>query len=187
MPKRPAVETPEQREKRLIRQRAYEARRRARDPEGMKRAQAASSRKYRENNQEKAKETNKRWRENNRDRFNERRRAWRSRNLVRALFLEARSRAKSRGIEFAIEMEDIPPMGERCPLLGHPFPPSDVRRTPLSPSLDRIDSTLGYVPGNVWIVGYRANLIKNDGTAEEHEAIAKAMRAHDHLIRAKGK
>lgn len=43
-------------------------------------------------------------------------------------------------------------------------------------SLDRIDPRKGYVKGNVWIISYRANLIKNDGTAEEHEMIAKAMR-----------
>lgn len=171
------VETPEQREKRLIRQRAYEARRRASDPEGYKRAQADATRRYAERNPEKTKAATKRWREENREQFNQRRRDWRSKNLVRALFLEAKARAKVRGVAFEIEAEDIPPMGETCPLLGHPFPPPDVRGTPFSPSLDRIDPTKGYLKGNVWIVGYRANLIKNDGTAEEHEKIALAMRA----------
>ncbi|MCA7083394.1 hypothetical protein K7G19_07245 [Cupriavidus sp. DB3] len=176
MPRKPAEETPEQREKRLARQRAYEARRRERDPEGFKAAQLAAAKKWRENNPEKRKEATKKWREANRDRFNEARRQWRSRNVVRALFLEARSRAKARGVEFSISIDDIPPMGDACPLLGHPFPAPEERRTPYSPSLDRIDASKGYVKGNVWIVGYRANLIKNDGTAEEHEMIAKAMR-----------
>lgn len=45
-------------------------------------------------------------------------------------------------------------------------------------SLDRVDPAKGYVKGNVWIVGYRANLVKNDGTAEEHELIARAIRLH---------
>ncbi|HDR9087196.1 TPA: hypothetical protein QDB10_003109 [Burkholderia vietnamiensis] len=176
MPRKPKEETPEQREKRLTRQRAYEARRKERDPDGFKAAQLEASRKWRENNPDKRKASVKKWRENNRDRFNETRRKWRARNIVRALFLEARSRAKERGLEFSIGFDDIPEMGQICPLLGHPFPPPEERRTPYSPSLDRIDSTKGYVKGNVWIVGYRANLIKNDGTPEEHEMIAKAMR-----------
>jgi hypothetical protein len=40
-----------------------------------------------------------------------------------------------------------------------------------SPSIDRIDNTLGYVIGNIHIISWRANRIKNDGTAEEHRLI----------------
>lgn len=177
MPRAPKEETPEQREARLRRQREYEARRKEKDLEGFRAAQCDASRRYREANKEKAKAATKSWRERNRDRFNQKRREWRAKNLVRALFLEARSRAKSRGVEFSIDLNDIPPMGDACPLLGHPFPPSEERGSIYSPSLDRIDSRSGYVKGNVWIVGYRANLIKNDGAAEEHEKIALAMKA----------
>jgi len=102
--------------------------------------------------------------------------AWKQRNPVRALFSEAKTRARQRGVEFTITLSDIPPMGTHCPLLGHPFAGHRSGRSRLSPSLDRIDPAKGYVPGNVWIVGYRANLVKNDGTAEEHERIAAAMR-----------
>lgn len=93
---------------------------------------------------------------------------------------QARARAKKRGIEFTITVSDVPPMGERCPLLGHPFDERTLHvRSRYTPSLDRINPTRGYVPGNVWIVGYRANLVKNDGTAEEHEMIARAMRERE--------
>jgi len=44
-----------------------------------------------------------------------------------------------------------------------------------SPSLDRIDSKKGYVPGNVMIMSWRANRIKNDGTAAEHKKIAEFL------------
>lgn len=176
MPRIAKEETAEQREMRLARQRAYEARRRAADPEGFRRAQAESARRYAERHPEKRKEAVRKWRDTNIDRVYAARRRYRVNNIVRMLFVEARARAKKRGVEFSIEFEDIPAMGEACPLLGHPFN-LDGGRSPFSPSLDRIDPTKGYVKGNVWIVGYRANLIKNDGTAEEHEKIALAMRA----------
>jgi hypothetical protein len=41
--------------------------------------------------------------------------------------------------------------------------------------LDRIIPEEGYVAGNVNVVSYRANRIKNDGTAEEHLKIADWM------------
>lgn len=176
MPRAPKDETPDQREARLTRQRRYEARKREADPAAYAAKAAAATKAYRERNPEKTKAATKKHRMANKPRFNELRRNWRSNNLVRALWLEAKSRAKARKVEFSITLEDIPPVGERCPLLGHPFPPPDVRRTPFSPSLDRKNPALGYVPGNVWVVGYRANLLKNDGTAEEHEQIARAMR-----------
>lgn len=39
-----------------------------------------------------------------------------------------------------------------------------------------MDNEKGYVPGNVVVMSYRANRLKNDGTAEEHEIIAAWMR-----------
>jgi hypothetical protein len=166
----------ERNDARRANQRAYEARKREADADGFRLANNEAAARWREKNRHIAKAATKRWRDANRGKFNATRRAWRARNLLRMLFLQGRSRAKARGIEFTIQLEDIPPMGERCPLLGHLFSAPEEGRTPFSPSLDRVDSAKGYVKGNVWIVGYRANLIKNDGTAEEHELIAAAMR-----------
>ena len=45
-----------------------------------------------------------------------------------------------------------------------------------SPSLDRLDSSLGYTPENVWWISYRANRLKNDSTLEELEKLVKAIR-----------
>ncbi len=137
--------------------------------------QRDASKRYRSKNPDAAKAAVAKWRQQNLDSVYAKRREWRGKNLVRALFLEAKSRAKKRGVEFSITLDDIPPMGNVCPLLGRPFSIGEGRCAD-SPSLDRIDSTEGYVKGNVWIVGYRANLIKNDGTAEEHQMIASAMK-----------
>jgi hypothetical protein len=119
-------------------------------------------------------EATRRWQLKNPDRVRAARRAWRSKNLIRALVNEARSRSKSRGVEFTITVVDVPEPGPVCPLLGLAF--SAVRGSACSPSLDRIDPSKGYIPGNVWIVGRRANMIKNDGSRQEHEQIAEAMK-----------
>jgi hypothetical protein len=168
-------ETDTEREGRLVIQRRYEARRLAEDPEGFRQDKAVRVASYRKRHPDRAKAATKAWRTANRDRVNASRRRWRARNLLHVIFLEAKSRAKKRGVEFSIEENDIPPMGDRCPLLGHPFQ-LDSPKLAFSPSLDRIDPRLGYIKGNIWIVGYRANLVKNDGTAEEHEMIAAAMK-----------
>mgnify|MGYP003641316456 CR=1 FL=1 len=47
-----------------------------------------------------------------------------------------------------------------------------------SVSFDRINPLKGYVPGNVVIISWRANRIKNNGTAEEHQKIAVFMLKH---------
>lgn len=168
------------RQGRIRRQRAYAARKRAKDEAAFKAARAAAAARHRAKHPEKVAAATKKYRAKPeaRAKFNATRRRWRLANIVRALFNEARGRAKARGVEFTITLADIPPMGTHCPLLGHPFEERTFgERSAYTPSLDRIRPDEGYVPGNVWIVGYRANLVKNDGTAEEHERIAAAMRA----------
>ena len=176
MPRKPLNETQEQRAARLKRTREAELRRKAKDPEAFNKKRCEYVKKYRLANPEKVDAATRKWQSKNKDHINQKRRVYRSKNQLQFLLYEAKLRAKKRGIEFSITADDVPPMGECCPLLGHPFSPSEAGRTPLSPSLDRIDSSRGYVKGNVWVVGARANCIKNDATAEEHEKIARAMR-----------
>ena len=59
-----------------------------------------------------------------------------------------------------------------CPVLGLELDYFCSMRTENSVSFDRIDSNKGYIKGNVVIMSWRANRIKNDGTAEEHKKIA---------------
>lgn len=56
---------------------------------------------------------------------------------------------------------------EFCPLLGLRLSFSSDCTSPNQPSLDRINSALGYVKGNVQVVSLRANLLKRDATLEE--------------------
>lgn len=89
---------------------------------------------------------------------------------VKLLYNQAKVRAKKRGYEFDLDLDDLIRTAPiHCPLLdlklhyGRPI----GYHNPAAPSLDRFDSTLGYTQDNVWIISRRANLIKNDATVEE--------------------
>lgn len=80
------------------------------------------------------------------------------------LFERARKRANSRGIEFAITRADII-IPEVCPVLGISLTIGG-KRSPNSPSLDRIDPAGGYVPGNIRVISDRANRLKGARSLE---------------------
>ena len=58
-----------------------------------------------------------------------------------------------------------------CPILGIELDYFADSKQENSPSFDRVDNSKGYVKGNVIVCSWRANRIKNDGTAEEHRKI----------------
>lgn len=93
--------------------------------------------------------------------------------------IKRRYRAKAENIPFTISLKDVSPPPKICPILNIPL--SYVNKNCIqdnSATIDRIDSTKGYIPGNVAIMSNRANRIKNDGTAEEHFIIAKWILKH---------
>jgi hypothetical protein len=94
------------------------------------------------------------------------------------IWYSAKLRAKAKGWPFSISVADVV-IPERCPLLDVPLAHNRGTKGPCaaSPTLDRIDSTRGYELGNVWVISYRANAIKNDGTPDELERIAAGVRA----------
>lgn len=87
---------------------------------------------------------------------------------------EARKRAKEKGLPITITVADIV-VPEFCPVLGIPISFGGDRDS--WPSLDRLNNSVGYIPGNVFVISYRANKIKNDATLAEIEAIARYMRS----------
>lgn len=70
----------------------------------------------------------------------------------------ARSRAKSKNLDFNIALSDIE-LPEVCPLLGIPLS-INASNKDFAYSLDRIDSSKGYIKGNVWVISDRANRLK---------------------------
>ena len=140
----------EKSEKFLNRVRAYQAKRRS-DPKH-KPAYAAAQRKYKE------------------------------RNRVRFMIVRAVNRSAKSGVEcdkqYLLTLVGLRPT--HCPCCGREFiyGGSGVVgvQHPATPSMDRIDSSKGYVEGNVAIICFRCNILKKDGSLSEFEAIAKYMR-----------
>lgn len=93
----------------------------------------------------------------------------------RIMWWAARQRARSKNIDCTITISDII-IPVYCPVLGIKIFQSKKRLSPNSPTLDRLDSSKGYTPGNVRVISWRANSIKNDATLEEIEKIFLYMR-----------
>lgn len=95
------------------------------------------------------------------------------------LVANAKYRAKRRGIEFTITPADIE-MPAKCPVLGidieHGNSDQSLTARDCAPSLDRRDNQKGYLPGNVRVISWRANRLKNDATVEELEAVLRYMK-----------
>ncbi len=103
---------------------------------------------------------------------------WNSRKhdlVERELLRAAKRRAKDRGVEFSITLEDVV-VPDICPLLGVPLRKCDLRAGPNSPSLDRKNNNLGYIKGNVWVISRRANIAKSDLSLGELELLVANLR-----------
>ncbi len=112
--------------------------------------------------------------------------AWRAARYARpesraaALVHGARNRAAKADTECNITFDDVYPavLAGTCPKTGFTFdlnPHVDLRRHPLAPSIDRIDSSKGYVRGNVQIVCNWYNLAKHELPETEMLAFCRAV------------
>lgn len=101
-------------------------------------------------------------------------REYRKSNVRDELWRRAKKRAKDKGIEFSIDKDDIIVPIE-CPILGVLLIVNDGKNGNNSPSLDRIDSSKGYVKGNIQVISWRANSLKKDATLEELRKIVEHM------------
>jgi hypothetical protein len=90
------------------------------------------------------------------------------------MFQAARERARKKGLEFGISVKDII-VPSICPLLDIPIKRGSVGMHPNSPTLDRKNAALGYVPGNVWVIYWRANKLKSDATGDEIRLLSKRL------------
>lgn len=133
---------------------------------------AERTRRYREKHKEKCYAALLEYRAKNPEKIKEISRRSHHKNPVRKILQCARSRAKKYGLEFNLEASDII-VPVTCPVLGIAIACSNAGFSDSSPTLDRIDNSLGYVKGNVAVISWRANRIKCDATPEELAAIAR--------------
>lgn len=119
-----------------------------------------------------------RYYEKNKDKVKEAALRWKGRNPDAKLLNQAMISAKARGLEFSISREDII-IPESCPYLGVRLTNIGGRK-PTNISIDRIDNTKGYVPGNIQVISYLANMMKHNATLDELILFAKGVLAlHD--------
>lgn len=128
-----------------------------------------------EDKREIARQRAKKWYYDNRDRAIQRSRDDKLKRRSSAqsrLYDAARDRAKRKGIEFNITYEDIV-IPDVCPVFKTPFTYTGGKFSATSYSLDRIDSTKGYVKGNIQVISVKANMMKNSATKKGVNTILK--------------
>lgn len=98
--------------------------------------------------------------------FNDALKASRRADPVRFMLYDAKQRATRQGVPFNIQTEDIV-FPSHCPVLGIPLIVSDKVITDNSPTLDKFIPELGYVKGNVSVISFKANTMKQKATSDE--------------------
>jgi hypothetical protein len=106
-------------------------------------------------------------------------------NKIKRLVSSARRRAKDKVLSFDASIEEflIASAPTHCPICEIAIDYTSGRGTAWenkkdSPAIDRIDSSLGYIVGNVAITCLECNTIKSCGTIERHEAVIVYMKKH---------
>jgi hypothetical protein len=122
---------------------------------------------YRKKNKEKRSDQNRAWYESSRKvRFTE--------DPQHYLWYVARTRSRQKGTEFTITKEDVI-IPEFCPILDTPLTKGDGY-LPNAMSLDRVDNTKGYIPGNVRVISRKANLMKSSLTLDILEKLIRYIK-----------
>jgi hypothetical protein len=111
-----------------------------------------------------------------RQKTNEYKRNLNRKNPLSIRLQHAKRRAKLKNIPFNITISDLK-IPEKCPILGMTLVVNESYAKENSISLDRIVPELGYVKGNVAVISYKANTIKNNATIEELEKVLSWMKS----------
>lgn len=94
---------------------------------------------------------------------------------MKHLLADAAGRASARGLAFDLSIDAVE-RPSHCPVFGVELVyQATGRRTANSASLDRIDSALGYTRGNVWVISWRANMLKSNATIAELRQLLAAL------------
>ena len=91
----------------------------------------------------------------------------------------AANKCREQGIPFDITADDLMPAPLKCPVFGFKLDWYKDGRGGAddSPSIDRLIPEEGYVAGNVMLISYKANRIKNDSNLSELRMVADWVEA----------
>jgi hypothetical protein len=101
---------------------------------------------------------------------------WVRDNAEQRMFISAKNRSKKQSIPFDIDIEDII-VPEYCPVLGIKLDRDGGKCNDSTPSLDKFIPELGYIRGNIFVVSWRANWIKQNSSLEEVEKLYLWMKS----------
>ena len=94
-------------------------------------------------------------------------------NPIPVMLDAAKLRAKRQNVQYTITANDVV-IPKVCPILGIPLAVKVGKGgAPNSPSLDKIDPELGYIPGNIQVISNLANRMKNNATLEQMIKLGK--------------
>lgn len=92
------------------------------------------------------------------------------------LLIHAQVRAARLGIPFTLTWQQVEAVyPDTCPYLGIALAPGNRERHAASPTLDRIEPPKGYVEGNVEVISFLANTMKNNATLGQLVTFAEGV------------
>src|SRR5262249_3903966 len=97
--------------------------------------------------------------------------SWKQSNAARVLLQAAKWRSREQGLPCDLTLDDVV-IPDRCPVLGIPLITGQSKQGENSATLDRIVGSKGYVKGNVAVISWRANHLKNNATLDEIRRLA---------------
>lgn len=145
-----------------------------------------ASRRWKADNLDRVREINreasKRWKADNPSKVCDAQLRWYAKNPAKRLLNQCQRSARTRGHECTITADDIEAMlaPMTCSATGLPLTwehGGDSTANPWGPSIDRLDCSRGYVPGNVRVVCWAFNQMRGDFPDEVVIALAKAVAA----------
>ena len=104
-------------------------------------------------------------------------------HVLRELLWGAKARAKKNNLPFDLTIEWLQSMIiSHCPITLQPIDwlkeqVVDGKAGQNSPSIDKNKPELGYIQSNCSIVSYRGNVIKSNGSIDEHRRVVQYMAA----------
>lgn len=117
----------------------------------------------------------KQWAKDNPDKIKEYAKSWWMKNPTQSNYNAILRRCKQDSIPCDLtSRHDLPPIPDVCPILGIPL---EHRKdgikgpTPNTPSVDRVNPSLGYVKGNLRYISHKANRLKSNMTRDQLQSL----------------